>query len=238
MLVAVLPLVTLLACGAPDAATATLLTDVVSTSLSRDARLEVITTDDLQRMVELEAQREMAGCVDGGCMAEIAGATGARFVVFGNVGALGNELVLTLQLFDSANAVTSGREVVRGTNATSLADAAPAAVTSLLARLPATDGRARLLVLGLKSLGDAEAPPLESPSLAGPVAVGGVLVAVAGGACLLGAFAFDAAGDGAASNDAANAAYDARDGLFVGGLIGAGVGVVVAAVGGVLWAND
>lgn len=238
MLAAVLPLVTLLACGAPDVATTTLLTDVVSTSLSHDARVEVITADELQRMVELEAERQMAGCSGGSCMAEIAGAAGARFVVFGNIGALGDELVLTLQLFDSSTAITSGREVVRGENANALADAAPDAVKGLLAGLPVTEGRARLLVLGLKSLGVDDAAPAEAGSLAVPITVIGGVVVAAGLAAVAGSFAFDAAGDDAANDADANAAYDARDGFFVGGLVGAGVGLVVVAVGGVLWAND
>lgn len=44
------------------------------------------------------------GCGDSSCLAEIAGAMGAEFVVFGDVGKLGETFVINLNLFDN-NAV-------------------------------------------------------------------------------------------------------------------------------------
>jgi hypothetical protein len=232
------------AVAAPDASTATLLTDVVSTSLAHDKRLDVVTTGELRQMLELEAQRQMVGCDATSCLGELAGATGARYVVFGNVGALGDELALTLQLFDSQTTTTAGRALVRGATVGSLADQSNDAVKTLLANIPASKGKVKVLVLALKAVGavvdKTPAPTAHAGGVAGPLTVGGgALLAVLGVTSSAVSFIFDAQGDAAGATQAqATNAYNTRDALFVGGLVGAGVGLVVAGVGALVWASD
>ena len=57
----------------------------------------------------------MAGCDEGStsCLAELAGAMGARLVLFGDLGKLGDTTVVSLNLFLSDQAQSAGRETVR-----------------------------------------------------------------------------------------------------------------------------
>ena len=229
------------AMAAPDAATATLLTDVVSTSLAHDKRLDVVTTAELHQMLELEAQRQLVGCDATSCLGELAGATGARYVVFGNVGVLGDQLALTLQLFDSQTTTTAGRALVRGATVNDLADQSNDAVHTLLANIATSKTHVKVLVLSLKALGTVvnNAPDARG-GMAGPLTVGtGALLTALGVTSSGLAFLFDAQGDAATTPQTqATTAYNVRDALFVGGLVGVGVGLVVAGVGALVWASD
>jgi hypothetical protein len=63
--------------------------------------------------VALQAEKQNAGCDDSGsCMAEIAGALGASLVVFGDVGKLGELLVVNLNLFNVDLAQSQGRVTI------------------------------------------------------------------------------------------------------------------------------
>ncbi len=97
-----------------DASIVTTLQGLVATGLSQYAALDVVSGDDLKQLVQLEADRSSMGCSeDASCLAEIADALGAQLVVFGNVGTLGDALVLNLNLFDSQKAVGLGRVIVQ-----------------------------------------------------------------------------------------------------------------------------
>lgn len=104
----------------PD--TAALLTRVLATTLAADARLSVLASDDLRRIAELEGQKQIAGCASDSCMAEVADALGARWVVFGDVAAIGEQRVVTLTLFDAANAAVA-HKALRTTGDAGLVDA-------------------------------------------------------------------------------------------------------------------
>jgi hypothetical protein len=78
--------------------------DLLATHLSAHEDFDVITSQDLRQMATLEADKQKAGCEDESCIAEMAGAMGARYVVYGNVGVLGKKNMLTLNLFDSVDA--------------------------------------------------------------------------------------------------------------------------------------
>lgn len=92
---------------------ARIITDILSTALSSQTHLDVLTSSDLRQAVGLEQERQMMGCDDdGSCMAEVAGALGADLVVFGSVGRLGAVTVVNLNVFDSARTRSAGRRTI------------------------------------------------------------------------------------------------------------------------------
>src|SRR5690606_13720771 len=83
---------------------------LVAVQLGEDRRLEVVAGDDLRRMADLEADRQALGCeADTSCLAELAGALDAEYVVYGQVGGLGGSILVTLNLFDVRRSRAAGR---------------------------------------------------------------------------------------------------------------------------------
>jgi TolB-like protein len=86
--------------------------ELVATSFSRYQGLNVLSSGDVQQALELEGDRQAAGCDDesSACLAELAGALGAQYVVFGKLGQLGKLYILNLNLYDSSQAKSVVRE--------------------------------------------------------------------------------------------------------------------------------
>lgn len=113
-------------------------TSLVTTELSRWPDIDAITNADVRRLLELEGNRQQTGCDDTSCLAEVAGAMGARLVVFGSVGNLAADTTVTLNLFDSTTATSVGREFVQVTSPAALPAAIAPAVRRLLSRTATT----------------------------------------------------------------------------------------------------
>lgn len=107
---------------------------LVTVELARYQQLDVVSGEDLSRMLELEADKQTAGCTDNSCLAEIAGAMGAELVLFGEVGALGELKVLNLSLFDQAELRAIGRTTVQESQLERLPDKLRPALKELLAQ--------------------------------------------------------------------------------------------------------
>ena len=88
------------------------LTSLVTAHLARYPQLDVLSGADLKRLVDLEAQKQSAGCDEGSCLSEIAGAIGAQLVFFGQAGKLGSTIVVTLNVFDANKGQAVGRQVI------------------------------------------------------------------------------------------------------------------------------
>jgi hypothetical protein len=69
----------------------------------------VLSTSDVRQLADLEATKQQAGCDTSSCLSEIAGALGARYVVFGDATQLGSLLVVNLNLFDVQTAAAVRR---------------------------------------------------------------------------------------------------------------------------------
>ena len=158
---------------------------LVSAELATYPELDVIANADMRRMVELEGARQQSGCSDASCLAEIAGALGARLVVFGSVGKLGTATVVNLNLFDSVTAQSTGREFVQVKDPSELPRVLPGRVRSLLKRTYAEASLAlpaeQLISAEVPAPASAERGPLPAILLAsgvGGVVVGGVLAGV------------------------------------------------------------
>jgi hypothetical protein len=144
----------------------------VAESLARHARLEVMTREDVVRLVELEAEKQLLSCdtAQGSCLSELAGALGADLLAFGNIARVGESLVASLTVYDARSGSPIGRRSVSATTADALRRALPAAVHDIVTPL----------------VGPAETRAWTSPLFIGGVAA---LVVGAGGAVGLGGFA-------------------------------------------------
>lgn len=155
------------------------LTSLVTLSLSQHPRFEVLASSDVREVIALEAEKQAVGCEsDTSCLAEVAGAMGARFVVFGQLGKLGSLYVLTLNLFDSEAATAAARVVTKGETLEALGEGVDAAVAELVARgleRTAKEGSLKVLVLDLKPASGAIAKEELLASPEPPVEEGGAM---------------------------------------------------------------
>jgi hypothetical protein len=90
-----------------DDATNKILNDFFATDL-RQQGLEVITRADVQAALGIERQKELLGCNDTQCLADLGGAMGSDYIASGSVAVLDDETAISLQLID-----TRGVEVNR-----------------------------------------------------------------------------------------------------------------------------
>jgi TolB-like protein len=80
--------------------------DLTAAAFSRTGRFNVIAGADLEQMMQLESNKAALGCNEGECIAEIADALGADFVVTGRISRLGELFVLKLSVLKPAEAKT------------------------------------------------------------------------------------------------------------------------------------
>jgi hypothetical protein len=93
-----------------------------------------VTQADVAALLGVERSREMMGCSDSGCLAEIGGALGADRVVHGSLGKVGESLVVNLSALDPrrASAPASVSERLRGNREEAFLDALPGMASVLL----------------------------------------------------------------------------------------------------------
>jgi hypothetical protein len=230
------------------------LTSLVTASLSADTRLEVLSAADVKEVIAFEGDKQALGCTDdSSCLAEVAGAMGARLVVFSQLGGLGSQLILTLNLFDAHEGRAQGRVVIKASSIEALGEKLDSAVTQLTSSVEVVEGTpTKLVVLEVKaaagmSASSADAPVEESEPAepsgmpwmlvgSGVAAGAGALTAGAGVALVALAYQQDgAAAESRTQSDAAKA-LDARDGLALGAYVAWGVGasLIVAGSGGMV----
>ncbi len=137
--VALVPLAPL---GGVDAQTAKVFDEALAGELRRHAGLSVITQADVAALLGVERQRQMLGCAEAGCIAEIGGALGADRVVHGSVGRVGSSLVVNLASLDARRAAqaASVSERLQGAGDEAFLDALPRMIDALLAE-PAAPAR-------------------------------------------------------------------------------------------------
>ncbi len=100
-----------------DEETVNIISSLVTANLANYEVLELVTSTDIKNMASLEAEKQSIGCDDEtNCLAELAGAMDARYVIFGDVGQLGPLLIVGLNLFDAREAKAVSRMVVQTKN--------------------------------------------------------------------------------------------------------------------------
>jgi TolB-like protein len=99
--------------GGVDASIGRALSEAIAAEVSSKDYFRVMTSKDIQTLLGQERQRQLLGCSEEGgtCLAELAGALGARFVLSGQVAKLGSAYQLTLQTIDSKKVQPIGRSV-------------------------------------------------------------------------------------------------------------------------------
>jgi hypothetical protein len=108
------------------------LTEALSLMLAQRLQLEVQSPRSLMDRVNFAEQQQQAGCDASACMAEIANAMGARFVVFTRIVKLGDEQVLRADVFDNVAGHSVALSVVQGGNADELLKRLPALVDAIV----------------------------------------------------------------------------------------------------------
>jgi len=122
-----------------DNGTAKILDELLAVEVSRLPGYDVLSGADVRRLVELEAEKQAVGCTDdASCLAEIAGAMGAQYVISGSVGKLGTRFILTLTLFDSRAARSVSRVDLRAASIDEIADGLASKVKELMGALEVT----------------------------------------------------------------------------------------------------
>jgi hypothetical protein len=138
--VALLPLSAL---GGVQRETAQLLAEALAGELRRRPGVSVLTQADVAALLGVEKTRQMLGCTDSGCIAELGGALGADRVVHGSIGRVGGSLVVNLSALDPRKGTTAASvsERLRGAGEEVFLDVLPALVDGLLAEPPSGNVR-------------------------------------------------------------------------------------------------
>ncbi|HEY4223095.1 MAG TPA: hypothetical protein VGO62_17175, partial [Myxococcota bacterium] len=68
------------------------------------ASANVIAQSEMKTIASVQASKAEIGCDSSSCLAELAGAMGARFVLFGSVSKLGDTTTITVSMFDNTTA--------------------------------------------------------------------------------------------------------------------------------------
>jgi len=121
--------------GDVDPAACAMLTEALAGALRKRNGISVLADSDIAALLGVEKTKEMLGCSDAGCVAEIAGALAVDRVVQGSIGRLGNSLLVNLSSLDPRKAVqiASVSERLTGGKEESFLDALPRIVDELIA---------------------------------------------------------------------------------------------------------
>ena len=110
------------------------LTEILTVEIDAIGKYKVIAGRDVQSMLGFEKQKDIMGCTDASCLAEIGGALGVERSVAGHIGKVGSTYVINFKLINIRQADTEARvyETVRG-ESDALIDAVRNAARKLLA---------------------------------------------------------------------------------------------------------
>jgi len=215
-------------------ATVETVTEALGTELSKEPGLHVLTHSDLSRLAALEGEKAAMGCeTDASCLAEIASALGARFVVTGRLSQIEERFVLQLTLLDAQGARSLHKTTLTERSATKIVERLPSAAQELV------DAADRTLREGgvqiARRAPEEPTAPVVDPSIL--TAAGGAVIV---GALVTGALSLGAVGFGYVLLTDRSFPIEQRDtysafmatgvvGLVVGGLAtAAGIAVLFA----------
>jgi TolB-like protein len=127
---------------------ARLLTQIITGELSRDGSLDVVSSSQIRDMLGFEKQKQLLGCNEGSCLAEIGGALGVDYLLVGQLGKIGSRFRLDLSLIDQKKARTAAtRGDFLPANEDALADATVAMVNDVLAKAGLRDSASAALAV-------------------------------------------------------------------------------------------
>jgi len=93
-----------------------ILTEVLTSQIANLGKYEVVSGQDIEAMMGFEKQKDIVGCMDSACLAEIGGALGVDRLISSNIGKVGSTFVVNIKLMNIREAKTEGRhyEMVKG----------------------------------------------------------------------------------------------------------------------------
>lgn len=194
-----------------DEETTRTINGVLASLVSQSPSLDVATSADLRTLVDVTVQQQSLGCDVSSCLGELAGAFGAKYILYGDLGHLDEDIIVNVSLFDASAATAVGRSSVTVHRLTEVRERLRPAMAELLVPLG-----------GL---------PDEEKSTS-PLFIGGLVAAGLGTAALVAGGAFATVAELTAAN--ADAPIDAKEQALKDGSVALVVSVVgaVVAVGG------
>jgi hypothetical protein len=122
-----------------DEGLAAQLSDVLAGEMRKAPGVSVLTDADIAAVLGLERQKQLLGCSDSSCLAELGGALGVDRLVHGSLGKVGESYLVHLASVDprSGAVVGSASERIAG-SADALLDALPRMARQLLTELPSS----------------------------------------------------------------------------------------------------
>jgi hypothetical protein len=97
------------AAGGTGADVAAAFGEAIAEEIDRRGYYDSLSSADMRTILGVERQRQLMGCSETDCQAELAGALGARFALTGTLAKLGEVFQLTLQTVDTQKAQTLSR---------------------------------------------------------------------------------------------------------------------------------
>ena len=134
-------------------AAARLLNGALASQLGRLSHHRIIAADEVEALLENETRNQAVGCDDVQCLAELAGALGARLVVTGQLLGAGNRMLWNASVVDQQQGVVTARGSVQGPDLSSVHAQADDLALQLLGRSAELQGEAGARRLGF---GDAK----------------------------------------------------------------------------------
>ncbi|MBN2361575.1 MAG: hypothetical protein JXR83_19135 [Deltaproteobacteria bacterium] len=141
------------------------LSNLASSLIAGLDRYQVISHEDVVATLDQEAQAQLAGCDETGCMAEVGNALGAPFLFYATVGRVGSNYVVTATLIESSSARVLQRQAITVASVDHVAEA--------------------MRVATLRTFGEQAELPRQASGMAwwpfgvGALGVGGLVVAAA-----------------------------------------------------------
>jgi hypothetical protein len=108
------------------------LSSLIASEVSGRSNDQVVSGADIRAMIGFERQKELLGCSETSCLAEIGGALGVERIVVSEVSTVGGVWLLSMSLVDIEKARTLARLTRRAASSHALVDTTVAAVPELL----------------------------------------------------------------------------------------------------------
>ena len=141
--------------GGADPKLARSVTQALTDAVGKTGVFEVVSAAEVEALLGVERQRQLMGCAEGSsCTTELVGALGARFVMAGTLGKLGEAWQLTLTTLDSQKSQPLGRSTRLAADLPTLEAQLPWAVADATAT-PAPPSPSRVLPFTLLAAGGA-----------------------------------------------------------------------------------
>ena len=87
-----------------DAETGAIFTEVLTAEVAAANKLNVISATEIAAMIGYEEQKQILGCDDTSCMAEVGGAIGADYLMHSQVGKVGETFVVNIKVINVTEA--------------------------------------------------------------------------------------------------------------------------------------